>query len=399
MNKTVIVLTTCLLLSARSTHAAEQQSDESLRKTAHRIHARSMLVDGHNDITLFMTDAGYDLGEPSAGLFHTDLGRLKRGGVGAQFFSVWIDPILFATNGGTARALRIFDAVYRAVDAHPKDLVLATTVADIRRAKRQGRVAALMGIEGGYAIENSLETLRAFHRLGVRYMTLTHRLSTDWAGATTNGPGTGLTAFGREVVSEMNRLGMLVDVSHVSDATMGDVLDVARVPVIASHSSARALCDVPRNIPDPLLRRIATNGGVVMVNFYSGFLDTNYAAASSRIKAESDAVWARYGKDLRAGRAAEHKLVTSLPAVPLARLADHIDHIVRVAGIVHVGLGSDFDGVERTPTGMEDVTCFPNLTVELLRRGYSEKDIRKILGENFLRVLSEAERFARRNQQ
>jgi membrane dipeptidase len=227
-------------------------------------------------------------------------------------------------------------------------------------------------------------------------MTLTHRISTDWAGATTNGPGTGLTAFGREVVGEMNRLGMLVDVSHVSDSTMSDVLDVARVPVIASHSSARALCDVPRNIPDPLLRRIATNGGVVMVNFYSGFLDTNYATAASRLDAESDALWARYDKDLRAGRAAERKLVASLPAVPLARLADHIDHIVRVAGIDHVGLGSDFDGVEHTPTGMEDVSCFPNLTVELLRRGYSERDIQKILGENFLRVLGEAERFARK---
>ncbi len=399
MNKTIFVLTTCSLLSARSTHAADQQSDELLRKTAQRIHARSILVDGHNDITGAMTDAGYDLGEPSVGLFHTDLDRLKQGGVSAQFFSIWIDPAKYATNGATTRALRMIDAVYRAAQAHPKDLVLATTVADIRRAKRQGRVAALMGIEGGYAIENSLETLRAFHRLGVRYMTLTHRLSTDWAGAATNGPGTGLTAFGREVVREMNRLGMLVDVSHVSDQTMGNVLDVARVPVIASHSSARALCDAPRNIPDPLLRRIATNGGVVMVNFYSGFLDTNYAAAASRIRAESDALWARYDTDLRAGRAAERQLVASLPGVPLARLADHIDHIVRVAGIDHVGLGSDFDGVERTPTGMEDVTCFPNLTVELLRRGYSEKAIRKILGENFLRVLSEAERFARRNQQ
>jgi membrane dipeptidase len=398
MNSLDFLLAAGLLLRASSTLAAEQQSDESLRKSAQRIHARSILVDGHNDITGALTDTDYDLGEHSAGLFHTDLDRLKQGGVGAQFFSIWIDPAKYATNGAATRALKMIDAVYRAVDAHPMDLVLATTVADIRRAKRQGRMAALMGIEGGYAIENSLETLRAFHRLGVRYMTLTHRISTDWAGATTNGPGTGLTAFGRQVVSEMNRIGMLVDVSHVSDTTMGDVLDVARVPVIASHSSARALCNVPRNIPDPLLRRIATNGGVVMVNFYSGFLDTNYSAAASRLDAESDALWARYGNDLRAARAAEHKLAASLPAVPLARLAEHIDHIVQVAGIDHVGLGSDFDGIERAPTGMEDVSCFPNLTVELLRRGYSEKDIQKILGENFLRVLGEAEQFARKRQ-
>jgi membrane dipeptidase len=194
----------------------------------------------------------------------------------------------------------------------------------------------------------------------------------------------------------MNRLGMLVDISHVSDTTMSDVLDTARVPVIASHSSARALCDVPRNIPDALLRRIATNGGVVMVNFYSGFLDPNYAAAYSRVASEYRAIWKRHAQDLRTGRAEELKWAAALPSVPLARLAEHIDHVVRVAGIDHVGLGSDFDGMERAPEGMGDVSCYPNLTVELRRRGYSEKDVRKILGENFLRVLGDAERFARR---
>ena len=394
MNHRHTALVVFLAVGIHSALAAAPLTEESLRKAARRIHARSILVDGHNDITGPMTDVGYDLGENSAGLFHTDLARLKQGGVGAQFFSVWIDPAKYFTNGGTTRALKMIDTIDRGVAAHPRDLVLAASVADIRQARRDGRVAALMGIEGGYAIEDSLETLRAFQRLGVRYMTLTHTRSTSWAGATTNGPGTGLTAFGREVVREMNRIGMLVDVSHVSDATMSDVLDVTRVPVIASHSSARALCNVPRNIPDPLLRRIGTNGGVVMVNFYSGFLDPKYAAAHSRIEADFDAVWVRHDKDLRAGRVAEHKLAASLPAVPLSRLADHIDHMVRMAGIDHVGLGSDFDGVERTPEGMGDVSCFPNLTVELLRRGYSEKDVQKILGENFLRVLAEAERFA-----
>lgn len=398
MNNQCAIWVSCLVLSAPGSWASDLGADEALRKAAQRIQARAILVDGHNDITGQMTDSGYDLGENSTGLFHTDLARLKQGGVGAQFFAVWIDPAQYATNGGAARALKMIDAVYRAVAAHPDELVLATTVADIRRARRDGRMAALMGIEGGYAIENSLEALRAFHRLGVRYMTLTHRVSTAWAGATTNGPGTGLTAFGREVVQEMNRLGMLVDVSHVSDATMSDVLDLVRAPVIASHSSARALCDVPRNIPDPLLRRIAANGGVVMVNFYSGFLDTNYTAAHARIEAETDAIWARYAKDPRGGRAAENKLAASLPAVPLSVLANHIDHIARVAGIDHVGLGSDFDGVERTPTGMDDVSCYPNLTVELLRRGYSEKAIQKILGENFLRAFAEAERVARNSK-
>jgi len=388
----------CLVLSAVGTCASELKTDDALLKITRHLHARSILVDGHNDITGPMTDAGYDLGEHSTGLFHTDLARLKAGGVNAQFFAVWIDPAKYATNGGAVRALKIIDAVHRAVAAHPNELILATTVADIRRAKRNRQLAALMGIEGGYAIENSIEALRAFHQLGVRYMTLTHTLSTSWAGATTNGPGTGLTDFGREVVKEMNRLGMLVDVSHVSDATMSDVLDTARVPVIASHSSARALCAVPRNIPDPLLRRIATNGGVVMVNFYNGFLDTNYAAAFAKIGADVDALWLRHARDPRAGRAAEQKLTASLPAVPLTRLADHIDHIVQVAGIEHVGLGSDFDGVERTPVGMDDVSCFPNLTVELLRRGYSEMDLKKILGENFLRVLERAEQFARKSK-
>jgi membrane dipeptidase len=382
------------IASVESNSLAAAEPETRVQQAAQRIHENAILVDGHNDITMYMTDVGYDIGESSDGLYHTDLGRLKQGGVTAQFFSLWIDPKKYATSGGTARALKMIDAIHRAVAAHPRKLMMATTVADIRRAKRHGRVAALMGIEGGYAIEDSLETLRALYRLGVRYMTLTHTVPTSWAGAATNGPGTGLSEFGREVVREMNRIGMLVDVSHVSDATMSDVLETAWVPVIASHSSARAVCNVPRNIPDPLLRRIGTNGGIVMVNFYSRFLDTNYAAAYSRIEADIDAIEKRYEHDPRVRRIQESKLCATLPAVPLARLVDHIDHIARVAGIDHVGLGSDFDGVESTPAEMGDVRCFPNLTAELLRRGYSEKEIRKILGENFLRVLGEAERFA-----
>lgn len=382
------------LFGSNLASAAESVSDTELAKTVRRLHARSILVDGHNDITGMMADAGYDLGEPSAGLFHTDLDRLERGGVTAQFFSIYIDAAKYATNGAAARAMTLIDAIHRAVEMHPKRLALATRVADIRRAKRDGRVAALLGIEGGYAIESSLELLRGFHRLGVRYMTLTHSRPTGWAGSSAKGPGLPLTEFGREVVREMNRLGMLVDVSHVSDATMADVLDVARAPVIASHSSARALCDSPRNIPDDLLRRIAANRGVVMVNFYNAFLDTNYANAVKPMYPKMDAIWEKHGKDFRTARREEATLAATLPTVPLARVADHIDHIVRVAGIDHVGLGSDYDGVESVPQGLEDVSCFPNLTAELLRRGYAERDVRKILGENFLRAFAEAERYA-----
>lgn len=376
--------------------AADVPDDEALKARAARLHSHAILVDGHNDIPHFMLDARYDLGEPSVGRYHTDLNRLKAGGVGAQFFAIWIDPALYATNGAAVRALKLIDAVQQNVAAHPQQMAFATSVADIRQAHRDNRIAALMGIEGGYAIEDSLELLRSFYRLGVRYMTLTHTRSTSWAGAATNGPGTGLTPFGREVVREMNRLGMLLDVSHVSDATMSDVLDETKVPVIASHSSARALCDVPRNIPDSLLQRIGTNDGIVMVNFYSGFLDTNYAAAKAALAEKMAAINKQFDHDLNGRRAAEARLAATLPSVPLATLADHIDHIVKIAGIDHVGIGSDYDGVERTPLGLEDTSCFPNLTIELLRRGYTDRAIQKILGENFLRVLGQAERFARR---
>lgn len=393
----LLILPCCafILFATQFRSQAAPETGPGLPASARQVHANAVLVDGHNDILTYMADSGFDLGTSSAGLLHTDLTRLRQGGVTAQFFSVFVDPDKYQTNGGAARALKLIDTVYRTVEAHPAEMMLATRVEEIRQAKREGKIAALMGIEGGYAIENSLEALRSFHRLGVRYMTLTHTASTGWAGAATNGPGAGLSPFGRDVVHEMNRLGMLVDVSHVSDATMNDVLDESRSPVIASHSSCRALCDVPRNIPDDLLRRIGTNGGVVMVNFYNRYLDPNYGVPYAKVESELDAVWVRYSTNLLAGRAEETRLASGLPSVPMARLVDHIDHVARVAGIDHVGLGSDFDGVERTPVGLEDVSCFPNLTAELLRRGYAESDVRKILGENFLRVLAEAESAAR----
>jgi len=376
--------------------------DERLWRKALSLHSKAIVVDTHNDITSPMVDEDYDLGTPSAGKYHTDIARMKAGGLSAEFFSIYVDK-KYAVEGGSARrALDMIDMVYRAVERHPKELLFATTAADIRRAKREGRIAALMGIEGGHAIENSLMALRDFYRLGVRYMTLTHNNTNDWADSARDAARhNGLTPFGKEVVREMNRLGMLVDVSHVSDKTMSDVLDVSTAPIIASHSSARALADHPRNIPDDLLRRIAKGGGVVMVNFYPGFIDPKYMEADKardeRLKPRLDALAVQFKDDPKRLDEETKKLEATdplPPSPPLSVLVNHIDHIARVAGIDHVGLGSDFDGVPSLPLGLKDVSELPNLTYELLRRGYSEKDIRKVLGENFLRVFAAAERVA-----
>jgi membrane dipeptidase len=378
-----------------------QPRDEKLWQQALKLHRKSIVVDTHNDITTMMMDDGYDIGTSSVGKYHTDLARMKEGGLTAEFFSVYVDK-KFAKEGGSARrALDQIDLVYRAAERYPEKLMMATSAADIRRAKKEGRIAALMGIEGGHAIENSLMALRDFYRLGVRYMTLTHNNTNDWADSSRDeAKHNGLTDFGKEVVREMNRLGMLVDVSHVSDKTMSDVLDVSVAPIIASHSSARALSNHPRNIPDELLRRIAKNGGVVMVNFYPAFIDQKYLdadrARDERLKPQLDALAASFKGDEKRLAEERQKLFDAnpLPATPLSVLIDHIDHVAKVAGVDHVGIGSDFDGVPSLPEGMKDISQLPNITYELLRRGYSEKDIRKILGENFLRVFAAAEKLA-----
>ena len=376
--------------------------DEKLWQRALKLHRSAIVVDTHNDITTMMEDEDYDIGQSSVGKYHTDLARMKAGGLTAEFFSVYVDR-KYAEQGGSARrAMDQIDWVYRFSERYPQQLLLATTAADIRRAKKEGKMAALIGIEGGHAIENSLFALRDFYRLGGRYMTLTHNNTNDWADSSRDQPKhNGLTEFGKEVVREMNRIGMLVDVAHVSDKTMSDVLDISTAPIIASHSSARALANHPRNIPDELLRRIAKNGGVVMVNFYPAFLSDEYSAAenarTARLKPQRDALQAQYKDDPK--RLAEElkKLndANPIPKVPLSVLIDHIDHVAKVAGIDHVGIGSDFDGVPDLPADMEDIAQLPNITYELLKRGYSERDVRKILGENFLRVMSEAERVAR----
>jgi len=377
------------------------QRDERLWQEALRIHRSAIVVDGHNDITTPMVDEGYDLGTPSAGKYHTDLARMKEGGITGQFFSIYVDAKYVKECGSARRAMDMIDLVYRAAERYPNDLMMATSVEDIRRAKREGKIAALMGIEGGHAIENSLGALRDFYRLGVRYMTLTHNNTNDWADSCCDAPRhNGLSDFGKEVVREMNRLGMLVDISHVSDKTMSDALDTSTAPVIASHSSARALADRPRNIPDDLLRRIAKNGGVVMVNFYTLFLDQKAIdadkAREARLKPQLDALREQFKNDPKRLEEEMNKLYASdpLPPTPISVLIDHIGHIVKVAGIDHVGLGSDFDGGITPPDGLRDISQLPNITYELLRRGYSEEDIRKILGENFLRAFAEAERVA-----
>jgi len=383
---------------------ARSARDEALWQRALAIHRRAILVDTHNDITTSMTNDDFDLGGTPPTPYRTNIARMKQGGQTAEFFSLYIKPWYVAHGGAARRTLDMIDSVYRAVERHPNELMFATTAADIRRAKAQNKIACLMGIEGGHAIENSLPTLREFYRLGVRYMTLTWNNTNDWADA---GRGerkhNGLSDFGKEVVREMNRLGMLVDVSHVSDKTMSDALDVSKAPIIASHSSARALSNVPRNIPDDLLRRIAKNGGVVQINFYSLFVDQKTVAPQAdergqRLKAQQEALSVKYADDPERLAEESDKLEAQfpLPPLPLSKLIDHIDHIVKVAGIDHVGLGPDFDGANDFPEGARDVSMYPNITYELLKRGYSEQDIRKILGENLLRVFAQAELVSRK---
>jgi membrane dipeptidase len=394
-----------VLILLTLTSVAAQTRDERLWQRALQIQRRAIVVDTHNDVTTPMTNDDFDLsGEPPAP-YKTNIERMKKGGLTAEFFSLYVKPWYVEHGGSARRTLDMIDSVYRAVERHPRDLMIATSVADIRRAKRTGKIAALMGIEGGHAIEDSLPTLREFYRLGVRYMTLTWNNTNNWADA--NRPPkkhNGLSDFGKEVVREMNRLGMLVDISHVSDDTMNDVLDVSTAPIIASHSSARALSNVPRNIPDDVLKRIAKNGGVVQVNFYSVFVDEKTVAPQSaerdkRLKSQQDAIDAKYKDDpeRRAEESDKLEAANPLPPLPISKLIDHIDHIVKVAGIDHVGIGADFDGANDMPEGAQDVSMLPNITYELLKRGYSEADIRKILGENLLRVMAEAERIARKS--
>jgi membrane dipeptidase len=392
----------------------EQGDDADLRARAERLHREAVVVDTHNDVTSPILEDGFDLGMsgvlPDGKLrTHTDIARLKRGGVDAQFFAIYVGKEFVnkkpSDGGGAARrALDMIEVVYDQVQRHPESLEMAYTADDIRRTQATGKIAALMGIEGGHAIEDSLHALRMFYRLGIRYMTLTHTNTNDWADSEgdinkkTVAHHNGLTDFGREVVREMNRLGMMVDISHVSDKTFYDVIATTSAPVIASHSSSRALANNPRNMTDDMLRAVARNGGVVMVNFYDGFVDPRKAALALRSRALTDELTARYPNDpKRVQQEMDKWQAANDPGkTPLSMLIDHFDHIVKIAGIDHVGIGADLDGVpiNGLPEGMEDVSKLPKVTYELMKRGYTDSDIKKILGENLLRVMSEVEQLA-----
>jgi membrane dipeptidase len=357
---------------------------------------RSPLVDGHNDLAWELREAGgqdpagTDLAAP-VGFTQTDLPRLAAGGVGAQFWSVYV-PVSLAGEAAVAATLEQIDLVHRLVGRYPDRLGLALTAADVERVFAAGRVASLIGAEGGHSIACSLGVLRVLYRLGVRYLTLTHNANVPWADSATDVPAAGgLTAFGRQVVAEMQRLGMLVDLSHTAPATMRDAFGAAEAPVIYSHSSARALCDHPRNVPDELLARLARNNGVCMVTFVPAFVSQPCREWHLGLDAELK----RRGLDPwgPAGRAERREYARRRPAprATLAQVADHIEHVREVAGVDHVGIGGDFDGTEDLPDGLADVSCYPALVAELLERGWSEQDCARLAGGNVLRVMREAE--------
>jgi membrane dipeptidase len=374
------------------------QDDAALRH-ARELLASRPIVDGHNDLPWEirtneisrMDVASYPLRTPAPG--QTDFARLRAGGVGAQFWSVYV-PGEFADSGYARVQLEQIDIARRLIAMYPDELELALSAADVERIRADGKVASLLGMEGGHVIENSLGALRMFHALGARYMTLTHNVTLDWADAAMDSARHGgLTDFGREVVREMNRLGMIIDLSHVSPATMSDALDATAAPVIFSHSSARALTDVPRNVPDSILARMPVNGGVVMVTFVGSFIAQSMVDWGRRADSVGRALDARGGTPeerraaMRAWREANPR-----PHATVADLADHIEHVRTVASIDNVGLGGDYDGTSELPVGMEDVAGYPLILAELIRRGWNDADLLKLAGGNALRVLREVER-------
>lgn len=370
------------------------------------LHRQAIVIDTHADTTPYFEDPTWDfLERHAASESHLDLPRMREGGLDAQFWSIYM-PKREGDGRAIREALQRIDAVRELARRHPEAIELATTASELRAAVGRGKLASLMGIEGGHIIENQLAMLRVYHALGVRYLTLTHSFHTDWADSsgTTTVPRPvhgGLTDFGREVVLEMNRLGMMVDVSHVSDATFWDVIETTRAPVLASHSSCRAVAGHQRNLTDEMLRAVAANGGVVMINFFSGYIDLEAGAA---IKAHSDRLAPQF-KEIRSqpdldfvSRVRASKKISAqdpYPQTTLSVLLDHFDHAIAVAGANHVGLGSDWDGVPSMPEGLEDVTGLPALTAGLLERGHSPETVVKVLGENVLRVMQANEETAR----
>jgi membrane dipeptidase len=382
-------------------------ADEALAH-ARELLAKSILFDGHNDLPWAIRGfkaapgdvAAYDIRERAPATGQTDIPRLRAGGVGAVFWSVYTPG---EASGGFARTqLEQIDIARRLIERYPDTFTLASTAADIRQAKAAGRIGGMLGAEGGHAIEDSLALLRMYYDLGVRYMTLTHNNHTSWADSAMDGsPGHGgLTAFGEEVVREMNRLGMLVDLSHTAPDTMRDAIRVSASPVIFSHSAAHGLCDIPRNVPDDVIRMLPQNGGVLMVTFVSGFISQEaadvtlpamqkyLALAQGKPEAERTKIYEQIREELRA----------TMPKVTVAAVADHIEYVRKLAGVDNIGIGSDYDGNDNWPEGMEDVSTFPVLFAELIRRGWSDEDLMKIAGGNVLRALERAEAVAKRLQ-
>jgi membrane dipeptidase len=410
----VLCLSFSLFLALSTYSQSGSDSGPKVSAKARAIQDSAIVIDTHADTPQRFLDEGFDIGSTDPNdTGHISLDKARRGGLGAEFFSIWVDP---ETNQGhfAQHTFDLIDSVYEQAAHHPERMMMAFSVADIERAHREHKLAALMGIEGGHSIENDMHLLRDYYRLGVRYMTLTWSNTNEWADSSGDIDDAkvqhhdGMTDFGKQVVVEMNRLGMMVDISHVSDKTFWDAIAVTKAPVIASHSSARALVEAPRNMTDDMLRAVAKNGGVVDVNFFSGFDDENFRKAAAAQSADQKAAIQQYIDSLKAqGKPVNYLEVDRIEREWMARilrpsfsvLIDHIDHIAKVAGIDHVGLGSDFDGVSgATPEGMNSAADLPKITQALLDRGYSAEDIKKILGGNLLRVFREVEVVSREMQ-
>jgi membrane dipeptidase len=396
------IFTAGLFVSASTLLAAAVTADD-ISARAKKLHFSSIVVDTHDDTTQRFLDGKFDLGARSS-IGSIDIPRMREGNLSAIFFSIWI-PSKVTGPEAVNRALIQIDAVREQVRKHTNDLVLATTAAEVRDARKQGKIAVLMGVEGGHMINSNLGVLRSYAALGVRYMTLTHSGNDEWADSSTDkAVHNGLTDFGKDVVREMNRLGFIVDISHVSDKTFYDALEISKAPPFASHSSCRAICDAPRNMTDQMMKDLAAKGGVVQINYHVGFLSQEFRDAEKADPEINKAISAEVMKRCRDNEGCqliegdritrEYVEQGKLPRVDFAKVIEHIDHAVKAAGVDHVGLGSDFDGANM-PYGMEDATNLPKITEALLQKGYSEGDVKKILGENTLRVMTEVERVSR----
>ena len=397
------------------TIAAAQNDTLQVSAHARALHDSAIVVDTHADTPQRFLERGFDIGSTDPhDKGQISLDKVRAGNLGAEFFSIWVDPQTTPPTNYAKQAFDLIDSVYEQAARHPDRIMMAFTVADIERAHQEEKFAALMGVEGGHAIQDDMRLLRDFYRIGVRYMTLSWSNTNDWADSSgdINNPKVqhhnGLTDFGKQVVLEMNRLGMMVDISHVADKTFWDAIAVSKAPVIASHSSARALTSAPRNMTDDMLRAVAKNNGVVMVNFYAGFIDENFLKAdAAQSKEREAAVQESLAKEKAEGKkpeymdaeAIEEQWLAKIPRPPLKALVDHIDHIAKIAGIDHVGLGSDFDGVSGAlPQGINSAADLPKITEALLDRGYKDEDIKKILGGNLLRVMRDVERVSQQMQ-